>query len=222
MRTKLSVALILMASATAGQALTYTSTPGAPDPGFAAGETSLVDFNSATLPQGYTLTGGYGYRTGTTSEAAAPAGDTSQYLYVSSAITPNNATLTTAFDLKSVSFYWGSIDTYNTVEVLGMDGNVLGVFGGSMFKPANGDQSSASTNQRVYFTAGTGEAITGLRFISTGVAFEVDSIAGSPITDGNANGTVPEPAAWALMITGFGMVGFAARRRRSGIQTVAA
>ena len=29
----------------------------------------------------------------------------------------------------------------------------------------------------------------------------------------------PEPAAWALMITGFGMVGAAARRRRSGYAT---
>ncbi len=29
-------------------------------------------------------------------------------------------------------------------------------------------------------------------------------------------GVVPEPATWAMMIAGFGMVGFAARRRRSG------
>lgn len=225
MLNKFSVALIMMASATASQALTYSVAAGAPDPGYAAaGQTLLVDFNSATLPGGYTLTGGYGYSTGTTTGAAAPAGDTSQYLYVSSAITPNNATLTTAFDLASISFYWGSIDTYNSVEVLGTSGSVpvvLGTYGGSTFSPANGDQSSASTNERVFFTAGTGEAITGLRFTSTGVAFEVDDVAGSPITEGNPNGAVPEPAAWALMIAGFGMVGTAARRRRT-IKTVAA
>jgi hypothetical protein len=32
---------------------------------------------------------------------------------------------------------------------------------------------------------------------------------------GTFAGVVPEPATWALMISGFGMVGFAARRRRA-------
>lgn len=35
----------------------------------------------------------------------------------------------------------------------------------------------------------------------------------------NNGATVPEPAAWALMIGGFGLVGTAARRRRSGYAT---
>lgn len=35
-------------------------------------------------------------------------------------------------------------------------------------------------------------------------------------------GGVPEPAAWALMLAGFGMVGVLARGRRGGMQTVAA
>lgn len=216
--TALALALV---TATAGHALTYTATPGAPDPGPAAGESILVDFSSATLPAGYSLTGGYTYATGTTSAGAAPAGDTTQYLYVSSALSPNNATLTTAFDLSKISFYWGSIDTYNSVDVLGAGGVTLGSFGGSLFPPSNGDQHAATSNERVSFTAGTGEAITGLRFISTGVAFEIDDIAGTPAGDGNANGIVPEPAAWALMITGFGMVGSIARRRRDTMRVVA-
>lgn len=32
-----------------------------------------------------------------------------------------------------------------------------------------------------------------------------------------ASGVVPEPASWALLLAGFGMVGFAARRRRAAI-----
>ena len=32
-----------------------------------------------------------------------------------------------------------------------------------------------------------------------------------------ASGTVPEPASWALMIAGFGLVGFAARRRSGAV-----
>jgi len=52
--------------------------------------------------------------------------------------------------------------------------------------------------------------ITGLRFGSTGVAFEFDNFAAA---------AVPEPAAWAKMIGGFGLVGAAARRRRNGVVT---
>jgi hypothetical protein len=32
------------------------------------------------------------------------------------------------------------------------------------------------------------------------------------------NGAVPEPASWAMMIGGFGMVGAAMRRRRTAIR----
>jgi len=39
---------------------------------------------------------------------------------------------------------------------------------------------------------------------------------------GNPQGTVPEPASWALLIVGFGLVGFVARRRRVGMAVVAA
>jgi hypothetical protein len=35
-------------------------------------------------------------------------------------------------------------------------------------------------------------------------------------------GVVPEPATWAMMIAGFGLVGFAARRRREGAAVVSA
>lgn len=44
---------------------------------------------------------------------------------------------------------------------------------------------------------------------------------GTPGVTGIAAGAVPEPAAWALMITGFGLVGGAMRRRNTGA-TVAA
>lgn len=38
----------------------------------------------------------------------------------------------------------------------------------------------------------------------------------------NLSGVVPEPATWALLITGFGFVGFALRRRKGAIASVAA
>ncbi len=154
-----------------------------------------------------------------------PAGDTSKYLYVSSALSPNAATLMSPNALKSIGFYWGSIDTYNSVDVLGtVNGGAtqtLYTLGGSALPPANGNQFTASSNQRVTFTASAGEAITGLRFTSTGVAFEVDNITGGLGLGGGGIGAVPEPAAWAMMLAGFGLVGAAARRRRT-VTTVAA
>ena len=36
-----------------------------------------------------------------------------------------------------------------------------------------------------------------------------------------AAGGVPEPATWAMMIMGFGLVGFAARRRAAAVVTTA-
>ncbi len=38
----------------------------------------------------------------------------------------------------------------------------------------------------------------------------------------NLSGVVPEPATWAMLVTGFGFVGFAVRRRKSTISAVAA
>jgi hypothetical protein len=35
--------------------------------------------------------------------------------------------------------------------------------------------------------------------------------------DGTVDGAVPEPASWMLMIAGFGLVGFAARRRPAAV-----
>ena len=124
--------------------------------------------------------------------------------------------------MSSVSFYWGSIDAYNSVTVLGAGGTSLGTFSGSLFPPANGDQTGATSNERVNFIAGRGEAITGLRFASTGVAFEVDSVAGAPLGSGiGGTGAVPEPAMWAMMLAGFGTVGVAFRRRNRTMVSVA-
>jgi hypothetical protein len=41
---------------------------------------------------------------------------------------------------------------------------------------------------------------------------------GGVIGDGGTGGGVPEPATWALMITGFGMAGMALRRRSSAVR----
>lgn len=218
MFTKLLAAAAVLASASVAQAVTFISAGGAPDPGY-AGQILIDNFESMTPPPGVTLTGGFAYHTGTAPNiSAAPAGDTSQYLYVSSALTPNNATMLFGQDYKKVSFYWGSIDKYNSVEVLGAGGTTLLTMNGSQLPPANGDQGASITNRRVTYLAGNGEAITGLRFMSNGVAFELDNVAG--VAGVGSGSTVPEPASWAMMLAGFSLVGFASRRR-SGVARVA-
>ena len=208
-RLSIAASVAFIALAAPASAVTVTTAFGNPDPG-SPGETLLVDFESDSLPAGFSLTGDFAYATGTSGNAAAPAGDATRYLDTSSAIPSGMATLNTR-NLRSISFYWGSIDTYNSVDVLLTNGNVFTIAGDAL-PPANGDQSAEQTNRRVFFTAGDGEVINGLRFKSTGVAFEVDDVFGS---------AVPEPQSWMLMISGFGLVGAAARRRRSVKEVVA-
>ncbi len=203
-----SAALVLAVPAAAA---TFITSAGAPDPGAGVGETLVVTFD-APAAAGYSWSGNLLTATGVSGDAAAPAGDATVYGYVSSAVDPNWAELSTP-DLKSISFYWGSIDDYNQLEVLGAGGSVLltltGTTPGVGVPPIDGDQHINRTNRRIFITADAGEKITGLRFTSTGVAFEFDDFA--------AAGTVPEPATWAMLIAGFGLVGLAARRRRAGV-----
>lgn len=192
-------------------AATFVTAAGAPDPGAAAGQSYVVTFDSAAAA-GYTWSGNLTTATGSDSNAASPSDDGSRYGYVSSALNPNWALLSTP-DLQSISFYWGSIDTYNTLEVLGAGGSLLLTLSGNTpgigVPPIDGDQHVNRTNRRIFITADAGEVITGLRFTSTGVAFEFDDFAATAAA-------VPEPATWAMLIAGFGLVGFAARRRRHG------
>ena len=113
-------------------------------------------------------------------------------------------TATITFDklMKSISFDWGSIDTYNTLTITLADGTTHNIPG----NPGGGDQHSALNNGR-YFAVWDGtNAIKSVTFASSSNSFEVDALSGS---------AVPEPATWAMMITGFGLAGAAIRRRRN-------
>lgn len=205
MRKLFALATLTML-ATAAEAVTLTTYVGAPDPGPLPGQSIVFDFNAVT-PE---LTGSHSLVTGSVGgEYAAPAGDATQFAVVPAdgAPVPGVALLDlTGFanPVRSLSLYWGSIDRYNTLEFL--DGaSVIYTITGGMLPPADGNQSLGSTNRRVNVNFGTGgQSLTGLRFTSTGKAFEFDDI---------AIGGVPEPQTWAMLIIGFGLVGVTARRR---------
>ena len=200
----------LALSATAANALVSVSSTAGPDTGPRAGETKIIDFDP-TLEAGVSIVGDYAITNASVvGIAASPLGDATNFLTVPNATIPGSATMTfTSFlggDVTGFSFYWGSIDTYNTLELLNRSGVVIGTFTGAGFPPANGDQGAGATNRRVAFDlTGSDQQLGGLRFTSSQFAFESDTFSFS---------VVPEPATWGLMIMGFGGLGAMLRSNR--------
>jgi len=120
---------------------------------------------------------------------------------------PGTLDLSAFGTISNLSFIWGSIDAYNTLEFIDENGAALAAFTGSqIFNPANGNQTDPNLNPVVRFniTGVDQTKVKGVRLSSTSNAFETDNFAVN---------AVPEPATWALMLLGFGMVGFGMRRR---------
>lgn len=174
-----------------------------------SGPAPTYDFDTpATTP--VTIGGGV-ITTGTTPGSfAQPFGSTGNYYSVGpSTSSPGTIDLSVFTDIASISILWGSVDTYNTLEFIDALGNPLATFvGNDIFNPANGDQTDPNTNPVVTFLlSGTDMSdVAGLRLSSSQNAFEVDNL---------AINAVPEPGTWAMMLLGFGAIGFAIRRRRA-------
>ena len=110
----------------------------------------------------------------------------------------------------NVDFYWAASQLQNrtgdTTEQLAVTFGGVTQYTPIVANPSQGFQGWFS--QRFSFTA-TAASDT-LSFLSLGTPNGLPPVA---LLDGVSLTAVPEPAAWALMIAGFGMVGFAARRR---------
>jgi hypothetical protein len=149
------------------------------------------------------LSGSVRVKNNTDSTGAFPFGDTSTR-YVS---VLGGASLSIAVGAPKTrtTFYWGSIDSYNTVELLS-GSTLVGSLTGGDIPPliGNGNQSSFASNRliSIFLTNGTFDTI---RFSSGLNSFEFDRISAG----------VPEPSTWAMMLIGFAGLAFVSRRRNA-------
>jgi len=164
---------------------------------------------------------------------AAPAGDSTNYLWGVNGINPLgfngsevifNPAAGNPYP-NSFNFYWGSIDALttsdgttrydNTLSVHTLANTVDSVTGSDLVAAlvfgvnGLGNQTDANDNQwfNIYDTAGP---IVFFTASSTQNAFEFDM------------GSVPEPSTWAMMALGFAGLGYAAFRRSAKASAVPA
>lgn len=182
----------------AGPAPTYTFDPGSQPGGGTTTSNIVTGTNGLIYAQPYGTDAGTGAYGGLGYYFAVGPGPGNT--------TPGYIDLTSIGDIATLSFIWGSVDQYNTLDILDNMGNTLyEIVGNDIFNPANGDRSDPNTNPLVTFTFTDPTAVGWLKLSSSQNAFEIDNlrVAG-----------VPEPATWALMLLGFGGIGFAMRRGR--------
>ncbi|MDR6147190.1 hypothetical protein QE363_002983 [Sphingomonas sp. SORGH_AS870] len=175
-----------------------------------ARDTTVIDFTNG-IPSGFSLNGGTvlndSTSTGAYKGAIQPSGGSGNYLAV-------GATNGTVAELKgtgstgwgAVSLLWGTIDSFNSLDILDTLGKTIATITGADI--ANGLLKTGTTsdnNRYVTYTVdpSTGRQIGGLRFTSPTDSFEVDNIAFLKPT------SVPEPgtiALFALAVLGLGML----------------
>jgi hypothetical protein len=140
---------------------------------------------------------------------AQPFGSTGNYWTVGpSDGSPGFLDLSSFAAIGAISFIWGSVDSYNTLELVDRLGATIKTFTGSdVVLPPNGNQTDPATNPLVKLSidAPYQYNIGGLRLTSTQNAFETDNYAVS---------AVPEPAIWAMLLIGFGFIGASLRGKK--------
>ncbi|MBE9034862.1 Npun_F0296 family exosortase-dependent surface protein [aff. Roholtiella sp. LEGE 12411] len=150
-----------------------------------------INFNNGIAPSSgvvnYSATNGI-VQGSVGGQYATPFGNTSKFLTISPkndkvsgndfAGNSGDVTISFAQSLDYFGFYWGSIDTYNFVDVYSK-GNLLRTFSGADVPgaPANGEQSGSTNNVYVNLLADTskGETFDKVVLRSTGRAFETDN-----------------------------------------------
>ena len=128
-----------------------------------------------------------------------PAGDSSNYVFAQQG---GSVTLKFTNDLNSVTIYWGSPDSYNTITLGNGD-----VITGSMVAAALGFTANGSNANSTWVKIADTVAFDSFTARSSQPAFEFD-MAGSV-------GAVPEASTWGMLVLGFAGLGYAASRRNA-------
>lgn len=208
MKTLIIAALLAAGTATsANAAVTVTTTPGSAT---YSGPTPTFNFDVGSRP----VTTGGAYIASDQPLDSQPLGGTGSFYSVSPNDGPGTLSLAGFGAISSLSFIWGSVDTFNVLSFLDRAGNAIYTITGTQLlgSAATGAQDASNTNPVVSFNfTGADTAVAALRLGSTGsssdYSFEIDNLAIS---------SVPEPATWGMMMLGLGIAGASLRRRRSG------
>ena len=209
-----------MALACPARAAVVVTTALGPDVGPAAGESYVINFDSPLPPTGVDIAGNGG-RVLPGSGFAPPLGDATPFF--ATPLTGDSGSAEIKFsdflgnrDVSHFSFYWGSIDPFNSLQLFDRSNNQIVALSGATLigSAANGSWTDPSANRRVFFNlTGSSRELGSLRFTSDPRAFEIDTL---------SLAAVPGPATWTLMIVGFGGIGVALRRRRGSVRARAA
>lgn len=209
-------AALAMAASSAGATVTFVGYQTALN----ADETLVTSFEGGpalsdvaiALP-GFSLTGDGALFTGSKVAVSAAPGfsattrDETQYLSLQA---KKSAFLDTP-EVTAISFYVGSLDRHNKFTFNLADGTTQVVTGsilaGLPGMDANGSWTGFTTNGRLRFSFDS--AITSVLFDAGANSLEISDVAA--VIGATA---VPEPAAWGMMILGFGGMGALMRRRR--------
>ena len=172
--------------------------------GSANAGTTTVNFNDGTAPY---FTGSYTIYDETIPNVAVTVDGTPFLAVPADGQRFGQAYYNSDKALTSISFDWGSPDSYNTLAFISPDR-------GNAFVNPIGYSSQVTgsnvtlVNGRATFNFLPTDGVTKVAFASSERAFEIDNVSAT---------AVPEPAAWALLLVGFGMVGVAARRRSNAV-----
>jgi len=222
---------VMLAAAAAQAAVTVTSVDGSSlsptfqganflSPVYITFEDVTVGTGGTFTSNGFSFTGdGNVENTNVAGAFAPPAGDTSHYL--TTGFDGNTGTKTevlTTGTQTNFGLYWGSMDTYNTLEFFkgGVGGKLVASFAGCSstdLTPGcadSGNQINNTTNRYVNFNFTGGDTYDTVVFVTTTPAFEVDNLA---IQSSEISNGVPELSTWGMMLLGFAGIGLVAYRR---------
>jgi hypothetical protein len=159
----------------------------------------------------------------TTFDSAVPLGDTSKfYMSVLGGKTESLTFSPTKFPkgISALQVYIGSIDTYNSLTFIsgGLSQVVDGTELLNSVAPGNvihhGDQSSSLSNRFFTFVFNNNTDVNKVIFDSGFNSLEFDNVSASVgVGREGGGGGLPEPAEWALMMTGFTLLVLAIRAR---------